>query len=169
MEPEIHIPGWTSTTVYFQFILVNLHSFLCLWHYQTETVRSTTGRRTAFSVSSQAHLVISPVPSEALTEGCCNCPSSLRFWSSSITGLTPNIRSAQRWITELQAAVYTSCPSGRSVLTRRSCWDCGGGSSARTPDPAPLFILSRSRLRATSRAERKHWKISVTCNTKTRS
>ncbi len=93
--------------------------------------------------------------------------------SSPSTGLTPSSSRAQRWITELQAAVYRSWPSGRPVLPLLPSCDIMASSSPppppplleMEPEPSPVLLLARSlsRLRATSRAERKHWKISALC------
>lgn len=104
--------------------------------------------------------------------------------SSQSTGLTPSSNRAHLWITELQAAVYRSCPSGRAASPSLLSWDRIVSSSAPLPtppappppllepevEPRPVQLLARSlsRLRATSRAERKHWKISVLCEVRTR-
>lgn len=92
--------------------------------------------------------------------------------SSPSTGLTPSSSRAQRWITELQAAVYRSWPSGRPVLPLLpSCVRMASSSPPREAEPeaSPALPLTRSLslLRATSRAERKHWNISGSCHTRT--
>lgn len=94
--------------------------------------------------------------------------------SSPSTGLTPSSSRAQRWITELQAAVYRSWPSGRPVLPLLpSCVRMASSSPPppreAEPEASPALPLARSLslLRATSRAERKHWNISGSYHTRT--
>lgn len=97
------------------------------------------------------HLVIKPHPS-------CMVQLERRCWLVCCVsgGLTASRSIAQRWMMLLQLEVKRSC-----IFCRGALLLCSSQGSTGSSWMLILPVQTRSRPRVTSRAERKHWKISV--------